>query len=113
MVLMFAALISLYEIALAIARQVISAKDGKAVALRRRPQELEEPQGDVRFRSSAPQPGRMLTQNTGLPPRAGTGARTGSRGNAGGNAAGAAGAAGRRQGGVGTPASGKGTGRRR
>ncbi|PZU37766.1 MAG: YgiQ family radical SAM protein, partial [Acidovorax sp.] len=80
-------------------------KDGKAVALRRRPQELEEPQGDVRFRSSAPQPGRMLTQNTGLPPRAGTGARTGSRGNAGGNAAG--------QGGAGTPASGKGTGRRR
>ncbi|QJY33094.1 YgiQ family radical SAM protein [Diaphorobacter sp. JS3050] len=85
-------------------------KDGKAVALRRRPQEPEEPQGDVRFRSSAPQPGRMLTQNTGLPPRAGTGARTGSRGNAGGNAAGAAG---RRQGGAGTPASGKGTGRRR
>ena len=60
--------------------------------------------------AAAPQPGRMLTQNTGLPPRAGTGARTGSRGNAGGNAAGAAG---RRQGGAGTPASGKGTGRRR
>jgi hypothetical protein len=32
---------------------------------------LHEPKGDVRFRSTAPQPGRMLTQHTGLPPRAG------------------------------------------
>ncbi|PTT22022.1 YgiQ family radical SAM protein [Acidovorax sp. HMWF029] len=44
-------------------------KDGKAVALRPRPQELNEPKGDVRFRGTAPQPGRMLTQHTGLPPR--------------------------------------------
>ncbi|MFT4243646.1 MAG: YgiQ family radical SAM protein [Acidovorax sp.] len=44
-------------------------KDGKAVALRSRPQELQEPKGDVRFRTDQPQPGRMLTQHTGLPPR--------------------------------------------
>ena len=34
---------------------------------------LHEPQGDVRFRKAQPQPGRMLTQHTGLPPRAGVG----------------------------------------
>src|SRR5256885_3616703 len=33
--------------------------------------ESREPAGDVRFRSSQPQPGRMLTQHTGLPPRPG------------------------------------------
>ncbi|MDR2324414.1 MAG: YgiQ family radical SAM protein [Acidovorax sp.] len=46
-------------------------KDGKAVAVRRRVQEAAEPQGDVRFRKSQPQPGKLLTQHTGLPPRAG------------------------------------------
>ena len=47
-------------------------KDGKAVAVRRRPEDAGlEPKGDVRFRSSQPQPGRLLTQHTGLPPRAG------------------------------------------
>ncbi|WEE75314.1 YgiQ family radical SAM protein [Comamonas testosteroni] len=47
-------------------------KDGKAVAVRRRSEEASlEPKGDVRFRSSQPQPGKMLTQHTGLPPRAG------------------------------------------
>ena len=48
-------------------------KDGKAVALRRRPQEareVQEPQGDVRFRRADPRPGQVLTQHTGLPPRA-------------------------------------------
>jgi uncharacterized radical SAM protein YgiQ len=45
-------------------------KDGKAVAVRRRPQEPQEPQGDVRFRSGQPRPGQVLTQHTGLPPRA-------------------------------------------
>jgi hypothetical protein len=45
-------------------------KDGKAVALRRRPQEAQEPQGDVRFRRADPRPGQVLTQHTGLPPRA-------------------------------------------
>ena len=45
-------------------------KDGKAVALRPRQQELNEPKGDVRFRTATPQPGRILTQHTGLPPRA-------------------------------------------
>jgi hypothetical protein len=50
-------------------------KDGKPVALRRRPEEPQEPKDDVRFRSSAPQPGRLLTQHTGLPPRAGTGGK--------------------------------------
>ncbi|WP_103018512.1 YgiQ family radical SAM protein [Alicycliphilus denitrificans] len=44
-------------------------KDGKAVALRRRPQEQQEPQGDVRFRTAQPRPGQMLSQHTGLPPR--------------------------------------------
>ena len=47
-------------------------KDGKAVALRRRTQEAQEPQGDVRFRRADPRPGQVLTQHTGLPPRAGT-----------------------------------------
>lgn len=46
-------------------------KDGKAVALRIRPQEPQEPRGDVRFRTSEPKPGRVLAQHTGLPPRAG------------------------------------------
>ena len=45
-------------------------KDGKAVALRPRTQDLQEPKEDVRFRASQPKPGRMLTQHTGLPPRA-------------------------------------------
>ena len=56
-------------------------KDGKAVALRPRPQEPNEPQGDVRFRSNnAPESGRILTQHTGLPPRAtGGGKRPGAR----------------------------------
>ena len=47
-------------------------KDGKAVALRRRTQEAQEPQGDVRFRRADPRPGQVFTQHTGLPPRAGT-----------------------------------------
>ncbi|BDR09370.1 UPF0313 protein [Comamonas testosteroni] len=47
-------------------------KEGKAVAVRRRSEEASlEPKGDVRFRSSQPQPGKLLTQHTGLPPRAG------------------------------------------
>ncbi|WP_395024699.1 YgiQ family radical SAM protein [Comamonas odontotermitis] len=48
-------------------------KDGKAVALApRRPQVQQEPKGDVRFRSAQqPKAGQMLTQHTGLPPRAG------------------------------------------
>ncbi|GAB2459297.1 YgiQ family radical SAM protein [Comamonas humi] len=46
-------------------------KDGKPVALApRRPS--QEPTGDVRFRREEPKPGRILTQHTGLPPRAGT-----------------------------------------
>ena len=59
-------------------------EDGKAVALRPRPQELNEPKGDVRFRSNTPQPGRMLTQHTGLPPRvtgSGPGAKSKPAGN--------------------------------
>ena len=51
-------------------------KDGKAVAVRRRVQDENEPQGDVRFRNSQPQPGKLLTQHTGLPPRAGVGGKT-------------------------------------
>ncbi|WP_027013849.1 YgiQ family radical SAM protein [Comamonas composti] len=54
-------------------------KDGKAVALRRRPQELQEPKGDVRFRNAQPQPGRILTQHTGLPPRAGVTGKPGKK----------------------------------
>ncbi|GAA4421031.1 YgiQ family radical SAM protein [Acidovorax lacteus] len=54
-------------------------KDGKAVALRPRTQALNEPRGDVRFRTSEPQPGRLLTQHTGLPPR-NTGAAPAARG---------------------------------
>ena len=48
-------------------------KEGKAVAVRRRTPDAsaQEPRGDVRFRSAAPKPGQMLTQHTGLPPRAG------------------------------------------
>jgi len=53
-------------------------KDGKAVALRPRKvdeQALMEPKGDVRFRNkesaAQPRPGKLLTQHTGLPPRAG------------------------------------------
>ena len=45
-------------------------KDGKPVALApRRPS--QEPAGDVRFRREQPKPGQILTQHTGLPPRAG------------------------------------------
>jgi hypothetical protein len=75
------------------ARAVVS-QQGKAYALNKaagkgaRPgraqEEPQEPQGDVRFRSSQPKPGRMLTQHTGLPPRAGVG---GSGGTAGGRKA--------------------------
>ncbi|MEX8192387.1 YgiQ family radical SAM protein [Comamonas guangdongensis] len=51
-------------------------KDGKAVAVRRRSEDASlEPKGDVRFRSSQPQPGKLLTQHTGLPPRAGVGGK--------------------------------------
>ena len=51
-------------------------KDGKAVAVRRRAEEASmEPKGDVRFRTNQPQPGKMLTQHTGLPPRAGVAAK--------------------------------------
>ena len=52
-------------------------KDGKAVALApRRPQAQQEPKGDVRFRSAQPpKAGQMLTQHTGLPPRAGVSAK--------------------------------------
>ena len=40
--------------------------------MRRRSEEASlEPKGDVRYRSMQPQPGKMLTQHTGLPPRAG------------------------------------------
>ena len=66
-------------------------KDGKAVAVRRRSEEASmEPKGDVRFRSNQPQPGKMLTQHTGLPPRAGVKAKPGFKsakpaGSAGGN----------------------------
>jgi len=56
-------------------------KDGKAVAMApRRPQEQQEPKGDVRFRSAQPKPGQMLTQHTGLPPRAGLRAGAGKPG---------------------------------
>ncbi|MEG2046728.1 MAG: DUF3362 domain-containing protein, partial [Comamonas sp.] len=54
-------------------------KDGKAVAVRRRVSEAQEPQGDVRFRRAEPKPGRMLTQHTGLPPRAGVGKPQGAK----------------------------------
>ncbi|MEG3046809.1 MAG: DUF3362 domain-containing protein, partial [Comamonas sp.] len=58
-------------------------KDGKAVALApRRPQEQQEPKGDVRFRSAQPQAGQLLTQHTGLPPRAGVRAAAGKPGQA-------------------------------
>ena len=51
-------------------------KDGKAVAVRRRVVEAsQEPQGDVRFRRAEPQPGKIMTQHTGLPPRAGVGSK--------------------------------------
>ena len=47
-------------------------KDGKAVAIApRRPQAQQEPKGDVRFRSEPPKAGQILTQHTGMPPRAG------------------------------------------
>ncbi len=56
-------------------------KDGKAVAMApRRPQEQQEPKGDVRFRSAQPKPGQLLTQHTGLPPRAGVRAGAGKPG---------------------------------
>ncbi|WP_284337598.1 YgiQ family radical SAM protein [Comamonas sp. NoAH] len=58
-------------------------KDGKAVALRPRKvdeQALMEPKGDVRFRNkesaAQPRPGKLLTQHTGLPPRAGVRSRS-------------------------------------
>jgi len=43
-------------------------KDGKPVALPPR-RASQEPTGDVRFRTVQPQPGKLLTQHTGLPPR--------------------------------------------
>lgn len=51
-------------------------KDGKAVALRPRKVDesvAKEPKGDVRFRAqdNAARPGKLMTQHTGLPPRAG------------------------------------------
>ncbi|GAB2819967.1 YgiQ family radical SAM protein [Comamonas piscis] len=56
-------------------------KDGKAVALApRRPQEQQEPKGDVRFRTAQPKPGQLMTQHTGLPPRAGVRAAAGKPG---------------------------------
>ena len=59
-------------------------KDGKAVAVRRRSEEASmEPRGDVRFRTNQPQPGKMLTQHTGLPPRAGIKSKPGSKAAAG------------------------------
>ena len=46
------------------------------MAVRRRTDEASmEPKGDVRFRTNQPQPGKMLTQHTGLPPRAGVAAK--------------------------------------
>ena len=48
-------------------------KPGQTVARPVADAGLHEPQGDVRFRKPQPQPGRMLTQHTGLPPRAGVG----------------------------------------
>ncbi|CAB5672690.1 uncharacterized radical SAM protein YgiQ [Delftia tsuruhatensis] len=67
-------------------RAVVS-QQGKAYALNKaagkgaRPGKVQEeslePREDVRFRSSQPKPGRMLTQHTGLPPRAGVGGQAG------------------------------------
>ena len=55
-------------------------KDGKAVALAPRRESLE-PRDDVRFRTAQPKPGQMLSQHTGLPPRAGVaGGKSGSGG---------------------------------
>jgi len=54
-------------------------KDGKAVAVRQRVHNAQEPQGDVRFRRTEPKPGRMLTQHTGLPPRPGVGKSLGGK----------------------------------
>ena len=52
-------------------------KEGKAVAVRRRSApNPQEPQGDVRFRTNEPQRGQVLTQHTGLPPRAGASGRS-------------------------------------
>ncbi|WP_284214795.1 YgiQ family radical SAM protein [Comamonas jiangduensis] len=56
-------------------------KDGKAVALRPRQVDehaAKEPKGDVRFRTQDNQarPGKLMTQHTGLPPRAGVKSRT-------------------------------------
>lgn len=51
-------------------------KDGKVVALRpRKVDEMaaREPKGDVRFARNQPKAGQMLTQHTGLPPRAAVG----------------------------------------
>jgi hypothetical protein len=63
-------------------------KDGKAVAVRRAAKRRLEPKGDVRFRSS--QPNRaLLTQHTGLPPRAGVGKKRGRQERCGREAAGA------------------------
>ena len=74
------------------ARAVVS-QQGKAYALNKAGgknagpgkvlAESREPAGDVRFRSSQPQPGRMLTQHTGLPPRPGVGGPSRSAGAAG------------------------------
>ena len=62
-------------------RQVLS-QQGKAHALSKSggkpaPKAIRggvEPSDDVRFRTGQPAPGKLLTQHTGLPPRAGTGA---------------------------------------
>ena len=54
-------------------------KDGKVVALRpRKVDEIaaREPKEDVRFARNQPKAGQMLTQHTGLPPRAGVNARS-------------------------------------
>ncbi len=56
-------------------------KDGKAVALRPRQVDehaAKEPKGDVRFRAqdNRARPGKLMTQHTGLPPRAGVKSRT-------------------------------------
>jgi len=58
-------------------------KEGKAVAMApRRPQEQQEPKGDVRFRTAQPKPGQLLTQHSGLPPRPGVRAAVGKPGQA-------------------------------
>ncbi|WP_280192526.1 YgiQ family radical SAM protein [Delftia sp. PS-11] len=60
---------------------------GRSAAPGRMQEDSREPREDVRFRPAQPQPGRMLTQHTGLPPRAGTGATGRAKGTAGGKPA--------------------------